>query len=107
MSPQCWRKLLSAHKGTIPPNAGKGRVKGVPNKTTTDVRAAIALFAEANVEKLQAWLDAIGKRDPSRAADLYVRVLEYHIPKLARIESRLDGDLSFSARLVIKAPPHA
>ncbi len=31
-------------KGTMPPNAGKGRVKGVPNKVTADVRALAQQF---------------------------------------------------------------
>jgi hypothetical protein len=63
-----------------------GRSKGTPNKVTADVRAAIATFAEANVTKLQTWLDAVAEKDPARAADLFVRVLEYHFPKLARTE---------------------
>jgi len=61
-----------------------GRPKGTPNRATADVRAAIAAFAEANVGKLQEWLDRIAKDEPARAADLFVRVLEYHIPKLGR-----------------------
>jgi predicted nucleotidyltransferase len=63
-----------------------GRIKGVPNRTTKDVREAIAVFAEANVTKLQGWLDATAQKDPAKAADLFVRVIEYHIPKLARTE---------------------
>lgn len=69
-----------------PPNAGKGRVKGVPNKVTQDVRAAIAKLAEGNVERCQAWLDRIATDDPDKALDLYLKMLEYHIPKLARSE---------------------
>ena len=70
-----------------------GRSKGTPNKVTAQVREAIAAFAEANVEKLQTWLDAAAENDPARAADLFVRVLEYHVPKLASTESTLDGNL--------------
>jgi hypothetical protein len=77
---------MSAPKGTRPPNAGKGRPPGSTNKVTRDVRAALTQFAEGNVEKLQTWLDAVAKDDPARAADLFIRVLEYHIPKLARTE---------------------
>jgi hypothetical protein len=70
----------------------KGRPKGSPNRATADVRAAIATFAEGNAHKLQEWLDSVaegsgGNRpDPAKAADLYLRAIEYHIPKLARTE---------------------
>jgi len=76
-----------------------GRVKGTPNKATQDVRAAIAMFAEANVSKLQEWLQATAdgdpengvKPDPAKAADLYLKAIEYHIPKQARIEHTGEG----------------
>jgi hypothetical protein len=70
----------------------RGRPKGSPNKATADVRAAIAAFAEGNAHKLQDWLDRVAegyggiKPDPAKAADLYLRAIEYHIPKLARTE---------------------
>jgi hypothetical protein len=61
-----------------------GRVKGTPNKLTTDVRAAIAQFAQANVGKMEAWLLEI--EDPAKRLDLYLRAIEYHLPKLGRME---------------------
>ena len=70
----------------------RGRPKGSPNRATADVRAAIAAFAEGNAHKLQDWLDRIAegsdgnRADPAKAADLYLRAIEYHIPKLARTE---------------------
>ena len=69
-----------------------GRPKGSPNRATADVRAAIAVFAEGNAHKLQEWLDRVAegsegvRPDPGKAADLYLRAIEYHIPKLARTE---------------------
>lgn len=33
-----------APKGTMPPNAGKGRKKGVPNKITRDIRAMAQVY---------------------------------------------------------------
>lgn len=65
---------------------GKGRKKGTPNKATADVRTIIAKVAEANAPKINGWLARVGKRDPGRAMDLYLRMLEYHIPKLTRTE---------------------
>ena len=70
----------------------RGRPKGSPNRATADVRAAIAVFAEGNAHKLQEWLDRVAegsegvRPDPAKAADLYLRAIEYHIPKLARTE---------------------
>jgi len=81
-----------------PENNGGGRPKGSPNKATAAVREAIAVFAEGNAHKLQQWLDDVamgsgGNRpDPAKAADLYLRAIEYHIPKLARTEmTGVDG----------------
>jgi len=81
---------MSVQRGTKerpkPPAAGKGRPKGAVNKTTQSVREVIAKVAEANAPKINAWLARIGKRNPAKAMDLYLRMLEYHIPKLTRAE---------------------
>lgn len=69
-------------------NAGKGRPKGASNKSTSDVKAAIAAFTSANVDKLDQWLNSID--DPAKRLDLYFKALEYTMPKLAR--SELVGD---------------
>jgi hypothetical protein len=64
--------------------SGQGRPKGVPNKTTVDVREAIGVFAKAHVEEMSVWLGQIS--DPAKRLDLYLRALEYHVPKLGRTE---------------------
>ena len=63
-----------------------GRKKGTVNKATADVRSTIALIAERNVTQLERWMEAIAKDDPNKAADLFLRMIEYHIPKLQRSE---------------------
>ena len=63
-----------------------GRKKGTPNKATVEVRESIAIFANQNVTRLQEWLDRIAEDDPAKASDLFVKLLEYHVPKLARTE---------------------
>lgn len=78
-----------------PPAAGKGRPKGSPNKATTQAREAIAMLVENNVGRLQGWLDQIAtdeKQGPAVAYKLFMDLVEYHIPKLARTEhSGVDG----------------
>lgn len=59
-----------------------GRTKGTPNKSTGEVREAIAAFASANVDQMGEWLNAIDS--PEKKLDLFLRAIEYHIPKLAR-----------------------
>ena len=69
-----------------PPSAGRGRKKGELNHTTRDVRLAVGMIAEKNAHKIDGWLTRIARKDPGRALDLYLRMLEYHIPKLSRQE---------------------
>lgn len=64
--------------------SGGGSRKGIPNRATADVRAAIALVAESTAPRIQEWLDAI--EDPGKRFDLYLKMLEYHVPKLGRVE---------------------
>ncbi len=72
---------------------GGGSRKGKPNKATADVRAMIALVAERHVGKLEGWITLVAKKDPAKAADLFLRMIEYHIPKQARTEiTGKDGD---------------
>ena len=68
---------------------GSGRPAGVPNKSTTLAREAIARFVDGNVDRLQEWLEAIAddpKYGPKHAFDCFMQVAEYHVPKLARTE---------------------
>ena len=47
---------MAARKGTRPPNAGKGRPKGIPNKVTTELKEMIlaALDGAGGIEYLKA-----------------------------------------------------
>jgi len=74
------KKSAGIGKGT----PGPGRPPGMVNKATADVREAIAKFAQANVGHMTKWLNEID--DPAKRLDLYLRAIEYHIPKQARTE---------------------
>jgi len=63
-----------------------GSRKGVPNKSTARVRAAISKFVESHIDDYVSWLEDIAKEDKKAAADLFLKTIEYHIPKLARTE---------------------
>ena len=67
---------------------GGGSRKGVPNKSTAQAREAIAMFVDGNADRLQGWLDQIAENEgPQAAFDCFTSLLEYHVPKLARIET--------------------
>jgi hypothetical protein len=61
-----------------------GRKPGVANKATRDVREAIALLAQETCDDVRVWLISI--EDPAKRLDLWLRMIEYHIPKLGRTE---------------------
>jgi hypothetical protein len=75
-----------------------GRVAGTPNKATLEARQAIGAFVDGNAHRLTEWLDKVadGVQDndgqyvvppnPAKAFDMFQSVVEYHVPKLARME---------------------
>lgn len=73
-----------ANYNAVPPPPGPGRPKGLPNKSTSNAREAIAAFVDGNAHRLLEWLDRIAEDNPKAAFDCFQSVIEYHIPKLAR-----------------------
>ena len=82
-----------------------GRTPGTPNKATADARQAIASFVDGNAHRLTEWLDQVANGvkvlemeggaqvekyvvppNPAKAFDMFQSVVEYHVPKLARME---------------------
>lgn len=83
-----------------------GRQAGTPNKATNEARRAIASFVDGNAHRLTEWLDQVANGvkvieqtddgevlekyvvppNPAKAFDMFQSVVEYHIPKLARME---------------------
>jgi hypothetical protein len=83
-----------------------GRVAGTPNKATNEARQAIASFVNGNAHRLTEWLDQVAHGvkvveqdddgepvekyivppNPAKAFDMFQSVVEYHVPKLARME---------------------
>lgn len=94
------------------PKKGPGRPPGMPNKATADARQAIAAFVDGNAHRLTEWLDRVAEGvkvteqtedgqivekyvvtpNPAKAFDMFQSVVEYHVPKLARMEVAGDAE---------------
>lgn len=85
------------------------RPKGSPNRSTEQVRRAIASLLEMSAPRMIEWLQKvadgipekdeegkqvgwINKPDPASATNLVLKAAEFHIPKLARTEMVGDPD---------------
>ena len=77
---------MAAKKGTKPPAAGRGRKRGVPNKTTGAAREVFTQFVERNAEKAQTLFDRIARKNPAKALELLTKLAEFVVPKLQRTE---------------------
>jgi len=83
-----------------------GRKAGTPNRTTSETRQAVAYVVDQNIDKLSEWLSSVAEGvkvkkidssmnereeyivppNPAKAFLLLHSLLEFHIPKLGRLD---------------------
>lgn len=63
-----------------------GRKKGTPNKVTSTAREAFLAMFHRLSPNIEGWIAETAEKDPGKAAELVLRMAEYHFPKLGRQE---------------------
>ena len=66
----------------------KGRPRGKLNRSTEQAKLTLARIADEGLDNLKKDLQEIREKDPVKAAELYLKILEYIIPKQQRVEVR-------------------
>ena len=65
---------------------GKGRPPGVPNRTTEQAKLTIQRAVNGVLDTMSKDLEEIKKKDPVKAMELAIKLLEYSIPKLKSVD---------------------
>jgi hypothetical protein len=65
---------------------GKGRPTGAINRSTEQAKLAIARLANRGLDNITEDFEKIRKENPIEAAKLYLKLLEYIVPKKASME---------------------
>jgi type II restriction/modification system DNA methylase subunit YeeA len=76
----------------MPFKAGEvtGRPKGAEGKDTKKLREAIAAITNGGVEDFQRALSDVLEENPAKYLELYLKLLEYTMPKLRSIDTNIE-----------------
>lgn len=65
---------------------GKGRPRGSVNTLAEDAKKRIARVGNRGLDNIEADLDKIREKDPVEAAKIYLKLLEFIVPKPKVVE---------------------
>lgn len=68
----------------------KGRPKGAINRSTEMMKLSIARATNRVLDELPKIMEEMVKKDPKGAVDLALKMLEFHMPKMSRIEMKAE-----------------
>lgn len=84
------------NRGTFKTNSTqinrKGRPKGSVNKLTADTRAVFAMVTNNLADSVEGWINRLSQKQPGRALDLYMKLAEFTVGKVSRLEVSTDPD---------------
>jgi hypothetical protein len=68
----------------------KGRPKGAVNRSSEMMKVSIARATNRVLDDLPKIMEELVKKDPKGAVDLAIKLLEFHLPKMSRVEMRAE-----------------
>ena len=68
----------------------KGRPPGALNRSTEQMKLTLARAANNTLNSIAEDLEKIRKKDPERAIELSLKMMEYVLPKLSRTEMKAE-----------------
>lgn len=69
---------------------GKGRPKGAVNRSTEMMKLSVARATNKVLDNLPTLMEDMMKKDPKGAVDMALKMLEFHLPKLSRVEMKAE-----------------
>lgn len=79
----------------------KGRPKGVPNKTTTELKQTINAIVSKSLDFFLEDIEKIRVKNPEKALELSKGLIEYVLPKMSKLD--FSGDINHKVdKLVIE-----
>jgi hypothetical protein len=69
---------------------GKGRPKGTQNKTSMEAKSIINRIVDKSLEWAEEDIEKLRKKDPIRAFELSMKLMDYAYPKLKSIEMKAE-----------------
>ena len=71
-----------------------GRKKGSVNRTTDMAKLTLARLADKGLNNINEDLEKIRKSNPIEAAKLYIKLLEFVVPKLKAVDMQVSGEIN-------------
>jgi len=68
----------------------KGRPKGAVNRSTEMMKLSIARATNKVLDNLPKIMEDMMKKDPKGAVDIALKMLEFHMPKMSRVEMKAE-----------------
>jgi hypothetical protein len=71
-----------------------GRKKGSLNRSTEMAKLTLSRLANKGLNNITEDLDKIREKDPAQAAQIYLKLLEFVVPRLKAVDMRVDAEVN-------------